>query len=123
MAIASIVSALHCLPGDCDLGLLYIIMSFRLNAVMPVLMFESEKIDVNVSVEVCRTYYMYIQRIETWILETPSRSDGAPLYIYIYIYIFIRRCRLWSPRAPALRANVKPAQSHPVTARTSWVPS
>jgi len=40
----------------------------------------------------------------------PSRSAGAPLYIYIYIYLSAIRTAFWSPQAPALRANVKPAR-------------
>ena len=47
----------------------------------------------------------------------PSRSAGADFFLYNYV---IRRCSLWSPRAPALRANVKPARSHPVTWQTSY---
>ena len=45
-----------------------------------------------------------------------EQMEPPSIYIYIYIYIFINwRCSLWSPRAPAQCANVKPAQSHPVT--------
>ena len=40
----------------------------------------------------------------------PSCSAGAPLYIsHLAMKLF------WPPGAPALRANVKPAQSRPVT--------
>ena len=57
----------------------------------------------------------------------PSRCAGADFYFFLYTYV-IWRCSLWSRRAPAqcTNANVKPAQSHPVTCQTlslAWAPS
>jgi len=54
-------------------------------------------------------------------VSPPSHCAGALLYRFIgragaYIYIMSSGdTTFWSPRAPALRANVKPARSLPVT--------
>ena len=45
----------------------------------------------------------------------PTQSFCWSRYLYLYIYILIGDTAFWSPRAPVLRANVKPARSHPVT--------
>ena len=48
-----------------------------------------------------------------------GRAGASPLSRYagadFYIYIHPAMRPFWFPRAPALRANVKPARSHPVT--------
>ena len=79
----------------------------------------------------CMSYYQFARKSVRWWRKVsfcmvdavvvigragaspPSRLAGMDFYIFLYMSS--GDTAFWSPWAPALRANVKPARSHPVT--------